>query len=106
MVRITFYQPSGECRTIDATPGESLMTSAKAHAIDGIEAECGGSMVCATCQVYVEQPWFGAIAPAGAIEAEMVEYVRHPRPTSRLSCQIIVTAAMEGMTVIVPKAQR
>lgn len=106
MVRIVVRDSAGAVSEIDAAPGRSLMESARAAGIAGIVAECGGSMVCATCQVYVAEPWFSRIAPAGAIEAEMVEYTRHPRPTSRLSCQIVVDAAMDGMEVDLPPAQR
>lgn len=106
MVRIKFRAEDGRTQEIEAEAGISLMENAKAKGVDGIEAECGGSMVCGTCQVYVAEPWFSAIAPAGAIEAEMVEYTRHPRPSSRLSCQILVTEAMDGMEVGVPLSQR
>lgn len=106
MVRIRFRDEDGRTQDIEAEAGLSLMENAKAHGIDGIEAECGGSMVCGTCQIYVAEPWFSAIAPASAMEGEMVEYTRHPRPTSRLSCQIVVTEAMDGMEVGVPLSQR
>lgn len=106
MVRITFHEENGGTQEVEAGVGVSLMESAKAAGIDGIEAECGGSMVCGTCQVYVPEPWFSAITPASAMEGEMVEYTRHPRPTSRLSCQIVVTESMEGMEVGVPLSQR
>lgn len=106
MVRIVFRVEAGRTHEIEAEAGVSLMESAKAKGVDGIEAECGGSMVCGTCQVYIAEPWFSAIAPAGAMEVEMIEYTRHPRPSSRLSCQIVVTEAMDGMEVGVPEAQR
>jgi ferredoxin, 2Fe-2S len=106
MVRVLFRDVDGKAMAIDAKPGVSLMESAKAADISGIEAECGGSMVCATCQVYVSEPWFSAIAPASPMEAEMIEYTRHPRPNSRLSCQIVVSEALEGMEIEVPPSQR
>ena len=106
MVRIVFRDEAGHTHEIDAEVGLSLMECAKTQGVDGIEAECGGSMVCGTCQVYIAEPWFSAIAPASAMEAEMTQYTRHPRPTSRLSCQIVVTEAMDGMEVGVPEAQR
>lgn len=106
MVRIRFRDEDGGTQEIAAETGISLMENAKRHGIGGIEAECGGSMVCGTCQVYVPEPWFSTIPPASGMEAEMVEYTRHPRPTSRLSCQILVTEAMEGMEVGLPHSQR
>lgn len=106
MVRITIHDGKGESSAIDATPGDSLMQAAKAAGIDGIEAECGGSMVCGTCQVYVGEDWYALLPPASAMEAEMIEYTRHPQPRSRLSCQIVVTAGLEGMDVTTPPSQR
>ncbi len=106
MVRIVFRDDAGNAAEIEARPGESLMESAKAAGIAGIEAECGGSMVCATCQVYIAPDWFERLPPASAMEAEMVEYTRHPRPTSRLSCQIMVTPQLDGLEVTTPPSQR
>jgi ferredoxin, 2Fe-2S len=106
MVRITFHHDTGRVQDIDATAGVSLMDNARAAGVDGIEGECGGSMICGTCHVHLDEAWFAALPAAGAIEAEMVEYTLDPRPTSRLSCQITVTDAMEGMIVGLPRAQR
>lgn len=106
MARIVIRSSEGQVQEIEAEAGISLMASAKAKGIAGIEAECGGSMVCGTCQVYVAEPWFSMIAAPIEMECEMVEYTRHPRPNSRLSCQIVVTEAMDGMEVEIPPAQR
>lgn len=106
MVSITFVQPDGRRQQIQAEPGTSLMANAKAKGVDGIEAECGGSMVCGTCHVYLAEPVYRMIGPVPAMEADMVEYVIEPRPTSRLSCQVTVSEAMEGMEVHVPISQR
>jgi 2Fe-2S ferredoxin len=106
MVSITFVQTDGQRRQIDAQPGETLMANAKAKGIDGIEAECGGSMVCGTCHVYLEPRVFELLGPPPAMEAEMLEYVIAPQATSRLSCQISVTAEMDGMEVGLPPSQR
>ena len=85
MVRVLIRDDAGRAVEIDAAVGESLMASAKAAGVEGIEAECGGSMVCATCQVYVDPDWLDRLPPVSPMEAEMVEYTRHPRPNSRLS---------------------
>lgn len=106
MVSITFVQPNGHRQTIKAAPGETLMSQAKAQGVDGIEAECGGSMVCGTCHVYLAEPFYQAIGPVPAMEADMLEYVIDPSATSRLSCQIKVDPLMEGMEVRVPVSQR
>ena len=106
VVEITFRTQDGAATLIDAKAGESLMSQAKARGVVGIDADCGGSMVCGTCHVYVDEPWFGALPPASDSEAAVVEYGLYPRDTSRLSCQLVVTEAMAGMTVEIPPAQK
>jgi len=106
MVSITFIQPDGRRQTIEATPGESLMSRAKLLGIDGIEAECGGSMVCGTCHVHLPASTYAALGPVPSMEAEMLEYVIDPDATSRLSCQVEVTEALEGAEIRVPVSQR
>lgn len=99
-------EAAGMVRDIDAKPGESLMENAKAHGIDSIVAECGGSMVCGTCHVHIPEPWIARLEPPSAMERDMLECVMHPAPNARLSCQIIVTPELDGMEVIVPPSQR
>ncbi len=82
------------------------MASAKAAAVPGILAECGGSMVCGTCHVFIDEDAFARLPAAGPMEAELIEYGLDPRATSRLACQIMVTEAMEGLAVEIPAAQR
>lgn len=106
MVRIVFHDCDGSVTEIDAKPGVSLMQNAKDHDVLGIEAECGGSMVCGTCQVYVADDWYANLPEPTEMEREMVEYTRHPRPSSRLSCQIVVTPEMDGLEVETPVSQR
>jgi 2Fe-2S ferredoxin len=106
MVHIRFEQPDGSSQDIDATVGESLMASAKAQGVEGILAECGGSMVCGTCHVYVKEPWFSQLAAPSAMEADMLDCGLQQQPNSRLSCQIIVAPDMDGMEIAVPQSQR
>jgi 2Fe-2S ferredoxin len=106
VVRITFVASDGSRQEIEATPGDSLMASAKARGVDGIEAECGGSMVCGTCHVHLDPQTYAALGPVPAMEAEMLEYVIEPSVTSRLSCQLRVGVEMDGIEVGLPHAQR
>ncbi len=106
MVHIRFIQADGTAQEIEAEPGESLMVNAKAKGVDGIVAECGGSMVCGTCHVYVAEPWFGRLPAPSDMEVDILDYGLHRSPQSRLSCQIGVTEAMDGMVVEVPVSQR
>ena len=89
---------------IDASPGLTLMQNAKDFDVPGIEADCGGSMVCGTCQVNVDEPWYSALPAPSAMEAELLEYTAHPAPNGRLSCQIVVGADLEGIRLEVPRA--
>lgn len=106
MVEITVIQPSGTASQLDVPEGWSLMQAAVKNGIDGIVAECGGSCVCATCHVYVEQERFTELPPPGEDELELLDEVKaERRPNSRLSCQIKASPAIEGLVVTVPERQ-
>jgi ferredoxin, 2Fe-2S len=105
-MKVRFVEPDGNPKSLVTEPAGSLMELAKARGIDGIEAECGGSMVCGTCHVHVDPDWFVRLVPPSALEADMLEYVRYPDPCARLSCQIELTAALDGLAVSVPPSQR
>lgn len=96
MPKITFIEPSGNAREIEAAPGQSVMLAATAAGVDGIAAECGGSCVCATCHcLVIEAP--GGIEPIGEAERDTLEFTSDAmQASSRLTCQIAVTEALEG----------
>lgn len=103
MVHIIFRNGDGTAHKVEATPGQSLMEVAVANAVPGIDAECGGSMSCATCHCYVDAAWFEKTGTPGEGEADMLEFAEKPmQPTSRLSCQISITDALDGLVVEVP----
>lgn len=105
MVKITYIQPDGSSQTVDATAGMTVMETAKKHMIDGIEAECGGACACATCHVEVCANWVPKLHPARDDEEAMLDEVPVLTPTSRLSCQIIYTPDLNGLSVkLVPQA--
>jgi ferredoxin, 2Fe-2S len=86
--------------------GQSLMEAAVAGNVDGIEADCGGLMTCATCHVLVREPFASALPPPEPDEVAMLEFTASPRqPNSRLSCQIRLTEALDGLTVDLPPSQ-
>jgi 2Fe-2S ferredoxin len=92
--------------TLQAKPGESLMQAAVAHNVAGIEADCGGLATCATCHVYVREPFLAQLPPPQDDELAMLEFTAAPRgPNSRLSCQIVLTPALDGLTVDLPATQ-
>jgi ferredoxin, 2Fe-2S len=105
MPRVIFIDPSGARREVDATEGVTLMETARAAGIEGVVALCGGACACATCQVYVAPAWLAKLAPREDMEEGMLESAWEPRPNSRLSCQIHITAALDGLEVEVPAGQ-
>jgi len=105
MPRITFTQPDGSRLQIEAPAGISLMEAARQSGITGIIALCGGACACATCHVYVDPAWMPQLPPREEMEDGMLESAWEPRPNSRLSCQIEVTAQLEGLEVTVPSHQ-
>jgi 2Fe-2S ferredoxin len=105
MPRILFKQPGGARREIDAPPGITLMEAARQGGVDGIVAQCGGACACATCHVYVDPPWLERLPPPEDMEQGMLESAWEPRGNSRLSCQIHLTAELDGLEVTVPQRQ-
>ncbi len=106
MPKITFVAHDGTPRTVDEPDGVSVMQAAQNAGISGIVAECGGSMMCATCHVYVHEPWAGKLPGMTATESEMLTMtVSERKPNSRLSCQIVMNAALDGITVELPERQ-
>ncbi len=97
MVQVTFIEADGTRREIAAKLGEPLMIAARNIGVRGIVAECGGSAMCATCHCYVISAAEGALPAPKPDEADTIEFNAHnPQENSRLTCQITVTAALEG----------
>jgi 2Fe-2S ferredoxin len=82
------------------------MQAAVAAGVDGIAADCGGLLTCATCHVVVPEPWRSALPPVAAEENTMLDFTATTRcEGSRLSCQIVLSPALDGMMVELPKSQ-
>lgn len=105
MPRITFISHEGAAQTIEAESGLSLMEGAIRAGIDGIDADCGGACACGTCRVVIAPDWRDRIGEAGDVEAMMLELAPLPLEGARLSCQISVSDALDGLTVAVPEEQ-
>lgn len=105
MVHITYVDHENTSRTVDVPEGLSVMEGALRHRIPGIEGDCGGACACATCHVYVEPEWLARLTAPSQLETDMLEMAVDPNAQSRLSCQIAVTPALEGLTVRTPKHQ-
>jgi 2Fe-2S ferredoxin len=106
MARIVFTEPGGVRREIDAPLGVTLMEVARQHGVKGVVAHCGGACACATCHVYIDRAWLAKLEPREDMEEGMLESAWEPRDNSRLSCQIHITAELDGMQVTVPEHQR
>ena len=106
MTRITFLAPDGTRTAVDARAGQSLMRAAQKAGIDAIAADCGGCLTCATCHVWVDAAWASRLPPPSADEASMLEMTAaERRRTSRLSCQIVLADAFDGLVVHLPPNQ-
>src|SRR5215210_1986389 len=106
MVSITFIAQDGSERSLEGEIGMSVMEVALRNGIDAIVAECGGARACATCHVHVEPEWLTRTGVAQGDEAEMLEFAIDPRPDSRLSCQIRLTQALDGLRVRLTRNRR
>jgi 2Fe-2S ferredoxin len=105
MAKITYIQPDGSSKTVDADPGMTVMEAAKKNLVDGIEAECGGACACATCHVYVDDAWRAKVGNPETTEEDMLDFAFDVRETSRLSCQIKVTPELDGLVLRIPEKQ-
>ena len=106
MTSITFVLLDGTTQTLDGAPGATAMQVATGAGLDGIVAECGGSAMCATCQVYVDDAWIDRVPPALGNELELLECTAaERRPGSRLSCQIKLSPELAGLVLRMPEQQ-
>ncbi len=106
MPKITYVHPDGSEDVLDVPVGTSVMRGAILNGVDGIVAECGGEMMCATCHVYVEEDRLAQLPGQSDDEKAMLEFTASERkPNSRLSCQLTVTPEMEGLVVHLPETQ-
>jgi ferredoxin, 2Fe-2S len=107
MPKITYIEHSGREHTVEVPLGLSVMRGAVDNNIPGIDADCGGECACATCHVYVQEPFLAQLGPPppGSQEASMLSFAALAQPNSRLSCQIEVTDALDGLVVRLPEGQ-
>ncbi len=105
MPKITYISNDGEEHTVETSVGMTVMRTAIAQGVPGIDADCGGSCACGTCHVYVDAAWADKLPAPGQAELDMLEFVSARQDNSRLSCQIDVTAALDGLMVTTPETQ-
>ena len=105
MPKITYIEHGGKEHKIDVSNGLTVMEGAVQNDIPGIDADCGGSMACATCHVYVKEDWFNKIPSKQEGEDDMLDMAFEPKQNSRLSCQLIVSDELDGLIVNIPSKQ-
>ena len=105
MTKITYIENNGTEHTIDVQNGLTVMEGAVQNDIPGIDADCGGSMACATCHVYVKDEWYNKLDEKNEGEDDMIDQAYDPKKNSRLSCQITVSDKIEGLVVHLPEKQ-
>ena len=105
MPKITFISAEDATQEVDAEVGSTVMEAAIRNLVPGIEAECGGACACATCHVYVDEAWTGKTGEPSPMEEDMLDFAFDVKPNSRLSCQIKVTDALDGLVVRTPEQQ-
>lgn len=105
MAKITYIEFNGTEHAVDVKSGLSVMEGAIKNNIPGIDADCGGACACATCHVYVDEAWREQAGTASAMEESMLDFAQNVEPNSRLSCQIRVTDALDGLIVRMPEDQ-
>ena len=105
MAKITYIEHNGTSHTVEVKKGLSVMEGAVQNNIPGIDADCGGSMACATCHVYVKDDWYNKLDEKSEGEDDMIDQAYDPKKNSRLSCQIIVSDDLDGLVVDMPEKQ-
>jgi len=105
MAKITYIESNKKIHTIEVANGLSVMEGAVQNNIPGIDADCGGSMACATCHVYVKEEWFDKLPKKEDGEEDMLDMAYEPNKFSRLSCQLIASDELEGLVVNLPEKQ-
>ena len=105
MTTVTFIEADGTRHTVDAADGASLMHAAVDNGVPGIDADCGGNCACATCHVYVDENFAAETGRPSAMEESMLDFAENVEPNSRLSCQIKVSDALDGLVVRMPESQ-
>ena len=105
MAKITYIEYDGKTHTIEVANGLSVMEGAVQNNIPGIDADCGGSMACATCHVYVKEEWFNKLTKKEDGEEDMLDMAFEPKKNSRLSCQLMVSDQLDGLVVNLPEKQ-
>ncbi len=105
MAKITYIEHRNTKHVVEVPNNMSVMEGAVQNDISGIDADCGGSMACATCHVYVDEKWFNKLEKKEEGEEDMLDMAYQPNKFSRLSCQLLVSDELDGLIVRMPSKQ-
>ena len=105
MAKIKYIEHNGKEHIVEVQNGLTVMEGAVQNDIPGIDADCGGSMSCATCHVYVKEDWYNKLPKKEMGEDDMLDQAYEPKSSSRLSCQIMVSDDLDGLSVYMPEKQ-
>ena len=105
MAKIIYIENNGKEHIVEVQNGLTVMEGAVQNDIPGIDADCGGSMSCATCHVYVKEDWYDKLPKKEMGEDDMLDQSYEPKSNSRLSCQIMVSDDLDGLSVFMPEKQ-
>lgn len=105
MALIKYVEFDGTVREVEVKNGSSVMQGAVDHMVEGIVGECGGCCSCSTCHCMIDEAWAEQVGPPNEDESELLEFAGKSQPNSRLSCQIEVTDALDGLVVHLPESQ-
>jgi len=105
MPQVTYIEHDGTAHQVELEEGLSVMRGAVDNGVPGIDADCGGECACATCHVFVEEPWLAKCGTPSEQEASMLSFAATVQPNSRLACQITMSAELDGLVVRMPHAQ-
>ena len=106
MAKITYIEHGGAEHVVEVANGLTVMEGARDNNIAGIEADCGGACACSTCHVYVDSAWVAKLPEMDGMEEDMLDFAFEPKPgKSRLTCQLRVSDALDGLVVRMPERQ-
>lgn len=105
MLTLTFIEHDGTAHKVNVEPGQSVMQAASFASVPGLPADCGGACSCATCHAYIDDAWLAQLSAPDSMESDMLEYAHERRDNSRLTCQVVMSEALDGLVVHLPSAQ-